>query len=352
MFTDNHRENSEAPSILGAGLLCLDIINRDGRTQYLNGGSCGNIISALSFLGWGASIITGRFGDSAGKIIDENLKMLGIDKIEVGNKLSETPRIIENVIYEKNEEGTHEFLLTCPQCGRKLPGIKPLEKKSAEVICQSTRRFNVFYSDRTSPGIKFLRTVEASKGSWTVYEPNSARNLESFFTNSIESHIVKFSSDRISFTLAEKLRIMEEKGKTVLIVRTDGKNGLDFCYRKRDTTLTKWIHLDAQPVAEFIDSSGAGDWGTAGILFNLVNKYPIHRHWLTREDVIAAVQYGQALSAISCSFVGAQGLIYAGYNETTKKIFCKEIRTNFNELKPAAYSELLSEHCPLCLLSN
>jgi fructokinase len=345
-FNDN--QLIEVPSVIGTGLLCLDIINEEGNKQYLNGGSCGNTVAALSFLGWNSSVITRRYRDKAGEIVNNNLLKLGVNQIEVGSRVVETPRVIENIQINEDKR-THNFIFNCPACGRELPRVKPLDEKTAISLESINENFNVFYSDRSSTGINILRNVFRDRGSWTVYEPNSCRNIESFFRNSNDSHIVKFSSDRIPLSVAEKLRQISIQGSTLLIVRTSGKEGLDFSYRKRNNEMSKWIHQKAQPVVEFVDASGAGDWCTAGILFNLINRYPKSCKWLCRDDVSSALQYGQALSAISCSFAGAQGLIYASGNENIRKILEHSNRQEFDKLTPAKVQHS-SEYCQTCLL--
>lgn len=336
------------PSIIGAGLVCLDIIQDIGSVRYLNGGSCGNVVSGLSFLGWKASVLTGHYCDSASRILDSNFRQLGVERIETGHKCVSTPRIIEHLC----EGGEHKFLLSCPECGKNLPRIKPLEEKVAQSL-RIVKKYDVFYTDRSSHGIKLLRNMFKTNNSWTMYEPNSCRNLEAFMNNSLESHLVKFSSEKIPYYLAERLRVdATSKGSTVLIVRTEGKSGLYFSYRKRDKNMSQWIHLDAQPVADFVDSSGAGDWCTTGLLFSLINRHRKSRTWLKQLDVIASLQYGQALAAISCAFLGAQGLIYADAVEKLSFINDKTPKPSFIKLQPASLSTVEKRYCPTCLLPS
>lgn len=336
------------PRVIGTGLVCLDIIKGIESLRYLNGGSCGNVISGLSFLGWKAAVLTRPYCDYASQILDSNFRQLRVKRIETGHKCIDTPRIIEHLC----EGGEHKFLLSCPECGRNLPRIKPLEEKAAQSL-NITNKYDVFYTDRSSRGINFLRDMFKINDSWTMYEPNSCRNIDAFMNNSLESHLVKFSSEKIPYYLAERLRIdATNKGSTVLIVRTEGKLGLYFSYRKRDKDMSQWIHLDAQPVTDCVDSSGAGDWCTTGLLFSLINRHRKSRSWLKQQDVIASLQYGQALAAISCAFLGAQGLIYADAGEKLEMINGETPKPSFNKLQPASLSNLEKKCCPTCLLPS
>ncbi|HVJ50264.1 PfkB family carbohydrate kinase [Desulfitobacterium sp.] len=339
-----------APRLLGAGLVCLDIINRDGKVQYYNGGSCGNVASGLSFLGWENAVLIGQYKDEAAKLLNCNLDGLGVKRIEVKHGSLATPRIIEEFINGPQKE--HRFSLVCPRCGRELPRLSPLPEKS--VCFLELDDFNVFYSDRASKGIALLRKLFKDKGAWTVYEPNSSRNVNSLVTHALDSHIVKFSAAKVSMAIADTIRNESTHGATVLIVRTMGAEGLVYSYRTRNNTMSQWKHLDVQPVPHFVDSCGAGDWCTAGMLYSLVHKYPNFTTYLTHQDVVASLQYGQALSAISCCFLGAQGLIYSDVNEEMeKKLLGDRARLFTNSLIPATPSDILSsDNCEFCLLER
>ena len=338
------------PSLFGAGLVCLDIIKTDGKTYYYNGGSCGNIAAALSFLGWNNAVLVGKYRDEAAKILNHNLEMLGVQKVEINSGSSATPRIVEELLNGPGER--HRFSLTCPECGRELPRLSSMDEKDIRHL--DLKEFNVFYSDRASKGIVLLRKVFESKGAWTVYEPNSSRNIKSLIENALDSHIVKFSSEKVSAKTANTIKDDAINGTTVLIVRTMGENGLEFSYRKRGNKMSQWIHLDVHPVPNFVDSAGAGDWCTTGLLYSLVNRHRYSKNYLTKQEVIASLQYGQALAAISCCFIGAQGLIYADTDineDVGKSLLTSRKEQRLNNLKPANPPENSNnDFCSFCLL--
>lgn len=334
------------PSILGAGLVCLDIIRGVGRYRYLNGGSCGNVVSGLSFLGWRGAVITGSYSDTAGKILHDNLSRINVNQLATNKVPTKTPRIIENLTVDGDLYVGHDYTTECPECSQKLPAWKPLTTNSLKPILNIISDYDVLYADRSAEGIKMLRAAFQKTGRWIVYEPNSARNIKSFYNNSCQSHIVKFSGDRIPQSIADELRKQAKNSLTTLIVRTVGKNGLFYSYRKKDHKLSDWFYLSSQPTSRFIDASGAGDWCTTGLLYGLVGKYRQARTWLSREDVIAALQYGQALAAISCSFIGAQGLFYAEVNDDRVKQLLKKRKGKI--IQPASIS-ISRDECPVCL---
>lgn len=343
---------STQQKILGVGLICIDIIIRQGKSlRYYNGGSCGNVISALSFLGWDSDLITRRHEDIAGDILKINFDKIGVNHIEVGKKPSHTPRIIEKLTIKKGEYLGHDFLLKCPDCFQELPKLKLINTTEIKPIIQSLYRYGALYTDRISAGIRSLRDNFNQHGAWTIYEPNSFRNINAFLKNAKESTIVKFSSEKIPFEIANRLRSLADESKILIIVQTLGENGLRFCFRKRNKKLSSWINLPAQPITNLVDIAGAGDWCTAGTIINLLSIHPKSPNWLTENEVISALQYGQALSAISCSFVGGQGLIYADKNiDKITPAFEGIKMPSFKQIKPTNPRKTqLNKLCKTCL---
>lgn len=336
--------------LFGAGLVCLDIIKTDKKTYYYNGGSCGNIVAALSLLGWRNAVLVDQYKDEAAKILNHNLKLLGVKRIELAGSSFATPRIVEEL--SSANGGIHRFLLSCPKCGSQLPRLRPLREKAVRDL--ELNGFNVFYTDRSSRGIACLRKIFKAKGSWAIYEPNSSRNLGSLITNALNSHIVKFSSEKVSATVADNLRDKAISGSLLLIVRTLGKEGLVFSYRYKGNKMSKWIHMGVQHAPSFVDAAGAGDWCTAGLLYSLIGKYEHPRRYLVKEDVKAALHYGQALAAISCGFVGAQGLIYADVGEDIEQsLLGTRNRASHKGIIPAEPPiNINNDFCDFCLLKK
>ncbi len=100
-----------------------------------------------------------------------------------------------------------------------------------------------------------------------------------------------------------------------------------------------------------MDAAGAGDWCTVGLIIGLMNKTSKAKNCFIKEELISALQYGQALSAISCAFAGGQGLIYADdktkkQNNLLNKIKTKEIEA----IKPVSFFKDNSKGlCLTCL---
>ena len=96
---------------VGAGMTTLDIVhNGSGRPDVYAGGSCTNVLTILSWLGWRAVNVARLGADPEGKSVIADMSMWGVvtDHISM-EKGIETPRIIENL----NPDGKHSFSLRC-----------------------------------------------------------------------------------------------------------------------------------------------------------------------------------------------------------------------------------------------
>jgi fructokinase len=114
---------------------------------------------------------------------------------------------------------------------------------------------------------------------------------------------VKFSNDRIS-----DFDSIFPSGQAPLEIQTVGKDGLMFRRKGCDS----WITLPSYSIEGVVDSAGAGDWCTAGLVFNLFrNTTSINA--ISDTDIKDALRFGQVLSALNCTFEGARGLMY-NYN--------------------------------------
>src|SRR5574338_493961 len=86
------------PSCVGAGLVALDVIfNGDpNNPKFLAGGSCCNVLTILSYLGWRSFPVARLVNDVKGSRIIEDMKKWVVNTkfVEKDSKIS-SPRIIE-----------------------------------------------------------------------------------------------------------------------------------------------------------------------------------------------------------------------------------------------------------------
>src|SRR3954471_9123152 len=95
------RPPSPAPVAVGAGLVALDVIMRRGSERQLRprpGGTCGNVLGILAYLGW-MSLPAIRIGaDPAAELIVRDLSMRGVSlDLVLQDPSVDTPVIIHKI---------------------------------------------------------------------------------------------------------------------------------------------------------------------------------------------------------------------------------------------------------------
>jgi len=293
--------NQGLPICVGTGLVALDVVissSPDVPAKFLAGGSCGNVLTILSYLGWKSFPVARLSNNVAGEILLEDLKRWKVkDDLLSFAKDGSTPVIIHRILKDVNGFAKHKFEFRNPENGDYLPSYKAFLSKNVDGVLEIIPGANIFFFDRMNRGAIELAKRYRDNGSLVVFEPSSAKE-ERLFKESVDlSHIVKFSSDRIEdFDERYPVAVGE------LEIQTLGANGLKF----RTKGQREWMQLPSFLIENVVDAAGAGDWCTAGILKML---YAIPVEGWTHERIISALQFGQVLSALNCTFEGARGLM-------------------------------------------
>ena len=199
-------------------------------------------------------------------------------------------------------------------------------------------RYKVLYSDRTSSGILAAIDNVTSHDGIFFYEPNSAKFNSLFWKTINRARIVKFSNDRVDKISAEVIR--NSCSRTNLIIYTKGSYGLDFTYRYPNGKMSPWVEVPSIFHSSVIDSSGAGDWLSAGIIDELCRwDFTCLDELLICEDFIREVFLsGMRYSQLCCESIGAQGVFYS--SSLIEKF--KNIRSNFGMRHAFSPLELIS----------
>lgn len=284
---------------LGSGLVTLDIIFRadSGEPEFMAGGSCGNVLTILSYLGW-KSLPVIRLGcDIEGDRIIEDMGMWGVQDrfIERDDRIA-SPRIIQRTYAGKNPR--HTFSLRCVH-GKRLPYVRPFRLSSLRRIEDGIPTAHVFYFDRATPSSLEIARRQKRLGALIVFEPPRLRDEKNFRTCVEISDILKHCGD------AEP----EDYGcvNPPLEIQTRGRKGL----RYRTANMlprTEWTYLPAFDVCGLVDAAGAGDWLTAGLIHMLVRNNTWQN--ITIEILRDSLLFGQSLATLNCLCSGARGLMY------------------------------------------
>lgn len=293
----------------GTGLIVLDLVYGLENTvpQRFAGGSCTNVLTILSYLGWSSYPIGRIADDETSKLIKKDLSEWGVST----DYLHANPNGVSPVIIQKNyknSSGLSKHTFEFQESGEKtrfLP-YKALLKRSIEEIYHNLPTSNIFYFDRLNPASLELAKRHSENGAIVIFEPSSLGD-QNMFQKALEvSHIIKFSSDRI-----KRYTEVFSEPQGLIEIQTEGNNGL--IYRSKLLRQKNWTRLNAKEVPFDLikDTSGAGDWCTAGIIDRLGRKSTSEFLQLNRQTLEEALNYGQSLSAISCFFLGARGAMYA-----------------------------------------
>jgi fructokinase len=344
------------PSAIGTGLLALDIVTstRSRRSpRWFAGGTCGNVLAVLAYLGWKAAPISRLAPGYASDRIVEDLAYWKVSTDFVTRFADgSTPVIIHKITSKKSGEPSHSFSWRCPACGAHLPGYKPVLASEAERLAATLRGPSLFVFDRVSRGSLVLAEHVSANGGVVTFEPSGVNDPELFKEAWRLSHIVKYSHERLRDIADVELTHKDHAG-VLLEIETLGAKGLRYRSRLPDFESPAWHAAPAFAAPSLHDSAGAGDWCTAGIVSRIARRGVAGLKRTSTVAIAAAVNYGQALAAWNCGFEGARGGMY----EVTRQEFDaeidrimagadREIRTERDD--DPTLNKLAAQFCPSC----
>ncbi len=288
---------------IGTGLVCLDILmrgNEEKAVSYKVGGTCGNVMMILAYMGWESYPIARLNGSDYSHTMLKDMVANSVHTDFVSTlDDGATPVIIQHNIIDKNGNPTHKFTFKGNKGGFFLD-YKPITKKVGMQVAESlTFKPTVFFFDRMNPATVALAEYFHEKKILVFFEPSSiCGNINLFDKCLANSDIIKFSDQRLADTS------FTENYQDKLFIQTLGSKGLRFNLFNQG-----WEILPAVPNNKVIDTSGAGDWTTAVFLNTMVDSGITSIHKLTVPLVKFLLEKAQEKSSESCSYEGARGLM-------------------------------------------
>ena len=298
------------PKVFGTGLIALDLVigpDENAAIRAWAGGTCGNVLSILAYLGWDSYPITRMNSDMASKRVRADMAHWGVhlDHTHCA-PTAHTPIIVQKIKRGPDGSFGHRFSWSCPYCGKWLPGFRPITVTMADSLRNSVCQPSVFFLDRLSRGALNLARDAAASGALVVFEPSSL-SPANLVSDAIRiAHIVKYADNRLDATPGA----MEPGAATLLEIQTLGGTGVRYRHCLGDSIST-WTHLEAIQAPYIADTCGSGDWCTAGLLDHLARGGQQSLRSAGDEGVRSALRFGQALGAWNCGFEGARGGMYA-----------------------------------------
>ena len=295
------RKAKGSPVCVGSGFAALDIVQGESGSFAAAGGSCGNVMAILAWLGWSARLSSRLGTDPAGDIVARELSDVGVD---VGGLIRDpivsTPIVIQRFVAQTDGGRRHRYSLSCPDCGKWLPRFRATTLHQIEPLLESINRTKAYYFDRVTAASLKAATAAARIGALVVFEP-SALGDEGAFQRAVDiCDVLKYSNEQLGH-----VPDLAEATHPRIVIETLGADGLRVRWRKR------WSRLPAFEAPLFKDAAGSGDWCTAGLIYAVGAKGRAGLAVLQKADIERGLRFGQALAALNCGFEGARGLMSA-----------------------------------------
>ena len=298
------------PRIFGTGLIALDlVVGADPETPVhcWAGGTCGNVLCILAWLGWDAYPVARMGRDAASERVRADIARWGVHlDWSTCTPVTPTPIIVQEIRRGRDGRPRHRFSWSCPRCGKWLPPFRAITVSAVEMIKPALAGVSVFFLDRLSRASLALAAEASAQGAVIVFEPSSKATDKLMSEGLALAHVVKYADDR----LANLHGAIDEGSAPLLEVRTLGERGLRYRHRFR-RGVSDWMHLEAVSAPRLADACGSGDWCTAGFIAKAAVDGQKGLRRAGARGVRAALQYGQVLAAWNCCFEGARGGMYA-----------------------------------------
>lgn len=300
-----HRaELGRKPTIIAAGFFALDVVFGldDPAPKFYAGGTSGNIVAGLSYMGWEALPLGRLSDDVAGDFVRKDLKRWGVDTQFLGlSPVAASPIVLEKIELSKNGVPKHRFLWNCPDCNGYFPPFKPVLQSSVEFLKSEKKDADVFFADRVSRSTVELARYYGSKGTLIYFEPSAAGDAKLFREMLQLCDVLKYSTQRAR-SFSELLR----DHKAHLEIETLGEDGLRFRTRH---SFGVWNSVPAFEI-KIKDTAGSGDWTSVGLIESMFRDGREDLAGTSREDISSFLEHAQALAALNCQFEGARGAMY------------------------------------------
>ena len=300
----NKEKQGKKLTCLGAGTFPLDNLQKktgkDIKTIYQHvGGTCGNVMSILAWMGWHTLPAARLDNSETGLLIKADLESYGCDTRLVSNTLDGGTTILD-IIHKTGRDGKPKtaYMAHSPRGGR-FVNHRFWTLKQAQALFDSLEEMpDVFFFDRCAPGNILLAQLFHERGVLVYYEPNEPVD-RNFLRAVATSDIVKFSNEKhpdVSFT---------EGFTDKLFIQTLNEKGLRFKLRAEG-----WMTIPPEHNPHAVDGEGAGDWTTSTFINELGHHHMLTFDRIHQPNVTHCLEEAQRVASMSVSYLGAKGLIH------------------------------------------
>jgi len=342
-----HKTKSSLKSrLVAAGFCALDIVFGldDPAPKFYAGGTCGNVVAGLAFLGWDTVPVARLGHDVAGEFVRQDLERWGVDTTLLGLAPSgATPIVLEKIHVSKNGALKHRFLWNCPDCGSYFPPFRPVLRTQVEDLKEKLGHPEIFYADRVSRSTVELAKHFREAGSLVYFEPSAAGDPKLFREMLQLCDVLKYSAQRAR-SFSELLR----EHRAYLEIETLGEDGLRFRTRRAFAT---W-HAVAAYEVNIKDTAGSGDWTSVGLVSEMLADGRKALEKCTKQDISLSLERAQAIAALNCQFEGPRGGMYqlsrGRFMESVAALDAKKLRDPKQTSISLTQQLSTADVCPTC----
>lgn len=296
------------PRVIGTGLIALDMVVGERPDRIIGswaGGTCGNVLAILAWLGWDAYPVARMNGDAASARVCGDLKHWGVHLDWAScDPTTATPMVVQKNVEESGGR-RHRFFWSCHYCGRRLPRFKAITNAAVKIVEPGIDGTSVFFFDRPSRATLSLAAAAAARGAVVMFEPSGNCDGELMSEAISLAHIIKYAEG----WPARAYRSYDDGATPLLEVNTLGERGLRYRHRL-GRGVSRWIYRRAFSVSRLADACGSGDWCTAGLIARAAMEGHAGLVRAGPRGIARALTFGQALAAWNCGFEGARGGMY------------------------------------------
>jgi len=303
------RKANGKPMCVGAGFVVLDVVRptwREGRELRFAGGSCGNVVTILSFLGWKSSVVARIGEDLAGRQLVQDLEGWAVDtRLLIHEEEARTPAVFQRLYNDRNGHAQHSFSRYCSICGEWAVRYRPVRLRDVDTAAEFASSARVFYFDRVAPAYAELARRARGEGALVVFEPSGVKDPRLFLECLRSAHVFKYSHERF-----DSHADLISEALVPVVIETNGASGLRVTVRRKGRVAVN-EEMPAVPAPRVVDAAGSGDWCTAGLIHGIVRQHVgVGELADASKVVLDALRYAQSLAALNCAFEGARGVMY------------------------------------------
>ena len=298
-------------TIIGSGIYNLDTIAvRDypewPRLRPFNdnvvleevGGTCGNVMSILAWMGWDAKPLACLDDSPEGLKITEDLKRYGCDCRYVTNTPGGGTTLLR-CTHKKTADGEHVMSVRAGSPGgSRFPKRHFLRARDeAPAFLESIDEAPaVFFFDDPAAGNRLIAKGLRERGSLVYFEPSKVVTNTDLEAVAI-SDVIKFSDENVpdvSFVDAYKDKVF---------IQSMGAKGARFKFKGEP-----WVMIEDATNESVVDTEGAGDWLSSEYINAIIG---VGKDF-TYEDVRNALLTAMGWAGVSVRYMGSKGLIHKG----------------------------------------